>query len=330
MNRLLPALIALLSAGCGRYADFTLPPLAGGDPGAAYRFEQDPDPVLSPGEGWDSHDVLNPSLLPGRANLYSGFDGSTWRTGLAVAAGGNRWEKRGMILEPDRTTWEGSYIAANGSALPVKGQTFYWYVAGPRERPRIGLARSADLRSWSKERQPVLEPGPYASWDETGVADPYVIRAGNTFYLFYLGQDRGMRQRIGVARSEDGLKWEKLRGNPVLELGEPGSFDENGLGEPAVWSARGFYWMLYTGRDLGESRRLGLARSSDGVRWRKLPAVFSGEQSWNAHVLCDPAVEPLPDGRVAVWFGGGSIPRPDENLNGQIGYGLLTPVLNAR
>jgi len=26
---------------------------------------------------------------------------------------------------------------------------------------------------------------------------------------------------------------------------------------------------------------------------------------------------------VGVWFGGGDIPRPDENLDGQIGYGVL-------
>ena len=26
---------------------------------------------------------------------------------------------------------------------------------------------------------------------------------------------------------------------------------------------------------------------------------------------------------VRVWFGGGDIARPDENLNGQIGYGEL-------
>ena len=94
--------------------------------------------------------------------------------------------------------------------------------------------------------------------------------------MYYLGQDRARRQRLGVARSRDGVHWEKLRSNPVLELGGPGAFDENGLGEPAVWQSHGFYWMLYTGRDDRENRRLGLARSTDGVRWKKLPAVFAG------------------------------------------------------
>ncbi len=39
--------------------------------------------------------------------------------------------------------------------------------------------------------------------------------------------------------------------------------------------------------------------------------------------MCDPGVEPLDESTVGVWFGGGDIARPDENLNGQIGYGVL-------
>jgi hypothetical protein len=107
-----------------------------------------------------------------------------------------------------------------------------------------------------------------------------------------------------------------------MELGAPGSFDENGLGEPAVWMSHGFYWMLYTGRDVHENRRLGLARSTDGVHWQKLPAVFAGNQPWNSKVTCDPSVEVNGD-EIRVWFGGGDLASPDENLNGQIGYALL-------
>jgi hypothetical protein len=324
MKRAALAALALVSAACRPYADFTLPALTGGNPAATYTFEQRAEPVLSRGAGWDSRDVLNPVVLEGALNLYSGFDGKTWRTGLAVFADGG-WRKRGMVLEPDPKTWEGSYIAANGAALRDGPRLRYWYVSGPRERPRLGLASSADGQVWTKAARPVLEPGPYASWDEYGVADPYVLRAGAYLYLYYLGQDRGWRQRIGVARSRDGVSWEKLRSGPVVDLGEAGAFDENGLGEPAVWSASGYYWMLYTGRGAGEIRKLGLARSADGVSWHKMPAVFGGTQPWNVKALCDPSIELLGEGLVGVWFGGGDVGRPDENLNGQIGYGVLTP-----
>ena len=34
------------------------------------------------------------------------------------------------ILSPDPQTWEGDYIAANGSALYDEGRYLYWYQAG--------------------------------------------------------------------------------------------------------------------------------------------------------------------------------------------------------
>jgi predicted GH43/DUF377 family glycosyl hydrolase len=311
-------LLALVASGCGRYANFTLPPLPGGQQHLRIWFEESRQPVLARGQ-W--RDVLNPSTV-GRSHIYySGWDGRTWHTGDAVREDAYRWKDLGAVLSPDPRTWEGSYIAANGSALNVDGELWYWYVAGPRERPRIGLARD-----WRKESAPVLEPGPYMSWDEYATADPYVIRVGSEFYMYYLGQDRAARQRIGLARSSDGLHWQKLTANPVLELGEPGAFDENGLGEPAVWQQRGYYWMLYTGRGAGEVRQLGLARSTDGVHWTKMRDVFAGAYEWDSKVICDPSVEVIDDSQVAVWFGGGNIARPDENLNGQIGFGTLRMV----
>jgi predicted GH43/DUF377 family glycosyl hydrolase len=255
--------------------------------------------------------------------FYSGFDGRTWRTLHARSEDGMHWAKLGVVIEPDPKTWEGAYIAANGSALFRESGFWYWYQAGPRERPQLGLARSSDGQSWHKESTPVLDPGPRGAWDERGVADPYVLYIEPYFYLYYLGQDRARRQRLGVARSDDGRHWDKLRSNPILELGVDGAFDENGLGEPSVWSANGFYWMLYTGRDRAENRRLGLARSTDGVHWQKQAAIFAGSQSWNSKVVCDADVT-----NGGMWFGGGNVARPDENLNGQIGYAVWRP-LNA-
>jgi hypothetical protein len=57
-----------------------------------------------------------------------------------------------------------------------------------------------------------------------------------------------------------------------------------------------------------------------------MPAVFAGTQRWNSEVLCDPSVL-VENGEIRVWFGGGDQPRPDEHLHGQIGYGVLRPVL---
>jgi len=235
------------------------------------------------------------------------------------------WQKIGRALSPE--TWEGSYIAANGTALVSDKEILYWYVSGPLGAHKIALARSRNGGlDWTKNPKPVLSPGPRGSFDERAVADPYAIRRGEWFYMFYLGQDRAARQRLGLARSRDGIVWQKLRSNPILELGEVGAFDEMGLGEPAVWTSGGSYWMLYTGRDHAERRRIGLARSPDGVHWERESTFrpIAGAETWNSQVLCDPEVELLPDGKIRVWFGGGDMAAPDQGIHGQIGVGVLT------
>src|ERR1019366_1955669 len=174
------AAIMLFATGCGRYANFTLPEVPGGDASLVFRFVAEPEPVIARDE---FRDVLNPSVA-GRVNLYSVYDGQ-WHTALATSEDGVHWRKQGIVLRAAA----GSYIAANGSAVSYGGQFWYWYETGAQDRLRISLARP----------------------------------------------------RIGVARSADGVHWEKLRANPVVEMDE----EEAGIGEPAVWQSDGFYWMLY-------------------------------------------------------------------------------------
>jgi predicted GH43/DUF377 family glycosyl hydrolase len=318
------ALACFLLSGCGRYRDFTLPTQPGG-PSVTWHWEALAEPVLNRGGAgeWDAVDVLNPSVIrQGDAyyNYYSGFDGKTWHTGLAVSGDGIAWRKEGKILSPDPATWEADAIAANGSALADENFLLYYYQAGKPNR--IGLARSSNGHQWQKHGPPVLDVGPRGSWDERGIGDPQVLRIGRSYYMFYLGMDRARRQRIGVAVSDDGVTWFKLRSNPILELGEYGAFDEDAVGEPAVWASHGYYWMLYTGQNRGLMRRLGLARSRDGVAWEKLPAVFAGDRSWDSKVICDPSVL-LEGNTVRVWFGGGDVASRDQNLHGQIGLATL-------
>lgn len=328
--KFLVACVAL--SGCGRYADFTLPPPDANGPHAPFEWRASPEPVLGRGpEAWDAVDVLNPSVIrfrDGYLNLYSGFDGKDWSTGVAASADGASWKKLGRVLQGQGSAGQGSTgqgstgQGSNGSALAANGEILYWYVDG--DPPGIALARSKDGIRFEKQAKLVVPVGPRGSFDERGAADPYVIHRGEYFYLFYLGQDRARRQTLGVARSPDGIEWEKLRANPVLELGGRDAFDENGLGEPAVWTSGGSYWMLYTGRDRGEHRRLGLARSTDGVHWEREPSFtpVGGEQAWDSMVVCDPTV--LVEGSaIRVWFGGGDVPHPVANIHGQIGVAEL-------
>jgi predicted GH43/DUF377 family glycosyl hydrolase len=311
-------------AGCGPES-FVLPPASSGAAIQGYRWEAAPLAVLErgPAGAWDSVDVLNPAIVKRGSqylNLYSGFDGKQWHTGLAISKDGIAWRREGKVLSPTQ-----GYIAANGTVVEVDGKLRYWFQQG--DPPAIWGAASDDGRTWMVDSQAVIVRGPYRSWTERGVGDPFVYRGSDGLYLYYLGQDRAGRQQLGVARSTDGGEtFRPARANPVLEVPHGDAFDENGLGEPAVWSAGGWFWMLYTGRDRHEVRRMGLARSRDGIAWERTSLVIAGDQAWNAKVVCDPEVEVQSDGRVRVWFGGGDVAHPAERINGAIGVGWLIPV----
>ncbi len=306
-------LFALLLCGCGRYDDFALPKPQG--PALDLRWKLTATPVMERGA---SLDVLNPSVVRWRdqyINLYSLFDGKSWHTALATSKDGLSWQDSGTALNAGN-----DYIAANGGALALGEELLYAYQAGPKGKTVIHLARSRDGRNWTKE--PILPLGPSMSWDEISIGDPYLLKASGELYLFYLGEDRARRQRLGVARSKDGKEWTKHRGH-LLELGGAGDFDENGLGEPAVFEANGQWVMLYTGRDRKEKRAMGYAVSKDGRHWQKLKEpVLRGDQPWNSAVVCDATVL-VENGKARIWFGGGDQPKPDERLNGQIGYAEL-------
>ncbi|HYP06645.1 MAG TPA: hypothetical protein VER03_10490, partial [Bryobacteraceae bacterium] len=122
MKRLLGAAACVLLTGCSRYSDFTLPLQSGRDGRVDYEWVVTPSPVIPRGAAgaFDDVDALNPSvvIVNGRYwNLYSGYDGAAWHTGLAVSSDGLAWSKQGAVLSPDARGWEGDYIAANGSAL---------------------------------------------------------------------------------------------------------------------------------------------------------------------------------------------------------------------
>lgn len=328
-------------------------PNPGGAQGAAFVLETSPavprkapfsisgqlsDPVLARGEAgsWDDTDVLNPSVIrlgDELLNYYSGFDGKVWRTGLATSTDGVHWHKsaKNPILGPGGS-WDTQYIAANGSAIRWLGKILYFYQGRDAHGvTRIGLATSTDGAEFTKYEAPVLDIGPNYAWDGKAVGDPYVIAHSGELYLYYLGMDAHDIQRIGVAKSSDGVHWTKLLGNPVMDVGATGAFDENGLGEPSVVFSAPYFYMIYTGRDGSERRDIGYAISGDGVTWRKMSikGLFGDTHraDWNSQVICDTTILSDKDGRFTVWYGGGDVASPDQGLDGQIGtFALaLTP-----
>lgn len=337
---LIGVVFLLACAGCSRGdADFRLPaPEGRADPALRFTWDVTPGPILTRGKAgeFDSVDIRKPSVDAADEMFYSGFDGMTWRTGvtrdLVMHGFGAFPTKTGEVFSPDPSRWEGhQFSAANQALFTTSGGLLVWYQAGTPSQ--IGViqgwthagvhARFRPRRVPLRHPTPVLSPGPPGSWDAAGVSDPCAVEfegEDKRLYLFYAGTDENRRQRLGVARSSDGLVWEKNANNPILEAGAAGDFDERGQSAPAVWHSHGRYWMLYTGRARDERRAIGLAESVDGKTWRKSKAapVLRGKPgTWMSHVVRDPAVRSrgyYPG--IRVWFAGGNIATPDGAASG--------------
>ncbi len=119
---------------------------------------------------WDAVDVLNPSVIrQGDAyyNFFSGYDGKTWHTGLAVSADGVTWRKEGKILSPDPALG-GHAIAANGSAIADDSGILYYYQAGDPVADRPGAIAGTAINGSATERRCCrwvrTEAGMSAAW----------------------------------------------------------------------------------------------------------------------------------------------------------------------
>jgi predicted GH43/DUF377 family glycosyl hydrolase len=117
----------------------------------------------------------------------------------------------------------------------------------------IGYATSTDGINWTKYPNPVLIAGVGNSPDSAVVAEPSVLKIGNTYHMWYSMINSWAIENftVGYATSTDGINWIKHTGNPVLPLGGPGSWDRYWAAHPGVvYNAQtGDLFMYYTGRD---------------------------------------------------------------------------------
>ena len=129
--------------------------------------------------------------------------------------------------------------------------------------------------------------------------------------MYYLGMDRARRQRLGVARSRDGIAWVKLRSSPVLELGERGRVRRG--------RARRAGGVGQCGQVLDAVHRTGPcgapAHRSRDIRRRGalatlgLAPVLGGAEPWDDKVVCDPSVLAGPEAAYGCGSAEGTSPR---------------------
>jgi beta-fructofuranosidase len=191
---------------------------------------------------------------------------------------------------PDKWVWD-FWLVRDG------GDHHIFYLQAPRtlKRPSlrhhnasIGHAVSRDLRSW-EVLPDALRPGPEGSWDDLATWTGSAIDHGGRWCMLYTGisrREQGLVQRIGLATSDDLVRWQKHPANPVLEadarwydLLDRSRWRDQSWRDP--WLFRdpddGRFHSLITARSrTGPRDSAGVvahARSRDLVEWEVLPPL---------------------------------------------------------
>ncbi len=200
---------------------------------------------------------------------YMGYDGYRFRMLYATSPDGIHWLKHGVIMDVGVPPYNWDSVGGQ-SVLKIQSVYHMWFSAGYWSGgpfvfwAQIYHAVSMDGLSWNVTGV-ALPPNQF--WDRGMTNAPWVVRdSAGVFWLFHSGWD-GSNTRVGVATSGDGISFTPYAGNPILDLGPSGSWDESDVNTPAV--IPGSTWLLYyagTNRQVGA---LGTATSSDGYHWSK-------------------------------------------------------------
>ncbi len=154
--------------------------------------------------------------------------------------------------------------------------------------PTIWDSFSSDYRenclSWQHPDRPLLPPGG-PDWRSRWTANPDILDVDGRRLVYFRGNgtlanDEHLHDRLGVAElvadtDTDGvLGLRHLAGDrPVVDVGAPGSFDDQHVLDPAAVQFGGRIFLYYSAVGTGPDS-IGLAVSDDGERFDKVGRVL--------------------------------------------------------
>jgi predicted GH43/DUF377 family glycosyl hydrolase len=133
---------------------------------------------------------------------------------------------------------------------------------------------SFQIHDWQRHPQnPIFPPGDN-DFDCSACMNPFVLRQGDEYFMYYAGGDKngGRRVCLAIASVDDITNWKRL--GPLFENGKEGAFDSGWCVLPCLHFINGQWHLYYSGRvpqytGLQSFSGIGLATSDDLLHWTK-------------------------------------------------------------
>jgi hypothetical protein len=214
--------------------------------------------------------------------------GLNMRPGCAISRDGINWVRlegtyQGAFLDVGKVgEFDGLFCAWPQVLLDDDDGTWklYYHTLNPERGFLVGLAVSNDGFRWEKVGQ-ILAAGESGSFDDKGIGTRNVLKINGQYIMFYEGVNSSGYHSIGLAISEDGIHWQKQKGEQVggsvfsHAQKDSGRWDARAVGTPCVVPMDdGSFRMYYIGAnegghdELSSQHQIGLAVSA-GTNFRQ-------------------------------------------------------------
>ena len=173
------------------------------------------------------------------------------------------WQKYPEPVFGDETT--GSVF----DPFVIRTDSGYRMFVSERKRDGILCVDSSDGIRWKRGVAALLSD-PDSGWEDK-VNRATIVRSSSQWLMWYTGQN-ATHSSIGIAVSDDGIRYRRIRKEPVLVADQP--CEKQSVMNPCViWDeAAQKYKMWYAAGEKYEPDVLCYAESTDGVNWKKHPA----------------------------------------------------------
>jgi len=184
----------------------------------------------------------------------AGYEEGAAVIGLAWSDDLLHWDLTDPILFPaDGAPWEhGGLYRPN--LIEENGVYYLYYNAKTDTLPKsegggwheqTGVATSRDLKHWTRYKgNPVLRNGSHESWDARFASNPFVVRHGNLWGMYYFGYDWQGKARELLALGHDQYHFTQVH-EILIDVGPPGTVDETFAHKPSTIFHNGKLYHFY-------------------------------------------------------------------------------------